>query len=266
MSCSKSLKKKYTSRPAPPYPAQNCKNIIKTGNNGKKYKSVSNKNGIYKWKLIQSKRTSTKSYKKMNKFTVDYAAKNINKLITVYCREYKDEEPKKSDWIQNKCGTHYKLKFRPNGNAGIVGKKQRIENWLISQKPPIKNLYTWFTEYELNPLWPKKSEKVTVHPNSVYSIHGIKLSLTEKSKSNLETILCRRLKKKTFLSDGTVLYLELGKKDKFQSIILNCKSIKTAAKFFKNYETTIFEGQNGIYVDNISVDRKVMWDIIVVQN
>jgi glutathione peroxidase-family protein len=149
MSCSKSLKKKYTSRPAPPYPAQNCKNIIKTGNNGKKYKSVSNKNGIYKWKLIQSKRTSTKSYKKMNKFTVDYAAKNINKLITIYCREYKDEEPKKSDWIQNKCGTHYKLKFRPNGNAGIEGKKQRIENWLISQKPPIKNRTLFVLDGEL---------------------------------------------------------------------------------------------------------------------
>lgn len=148
MHCSKSLKKKYTSRPAPPYPAQNCKNIVKTGNNGKKYKSVSNKNGIYKWKLIQqtmTKRTYTKSkkssskYKKMKNFTVDYAAKNINKLITIYCREYDDEEPKKSNWIQNKYGTHYKLKFRPNGNAGISGKKQRIENWLISQKPPIKN-------------------------------------------------------------------------------------------------------------------------------
>ena len=145
MHCSKSLKKKYTSRPAPPYPAQNCKNILKTGNNGKKYKSVSNKNGIYKWKLIQQTMTkrSKKSYKKMNKFTVDYAAKNINKLITIYCRAYGDEEPKKSDWVQNKCGTHYKLKFRPNGNAGILGKKQRIENWLISQKPPIKN-YTFF--------------------------------------------------------------------------------------------------------------------------
>jgi len=170
--------------------------------------------------------------------------------------------------FSKKIGDKINVLFTHKNYEWKKNSKDRLPGWnmLSFKKPPIKNLYTWFTEYELNPLWPKKSEKVTVHPNSVYSIHGIKLSLTEKSKSNLETILCRRLKKKTFLSDGTVLYLELGKKDKFQSIILNCKSIKTAAKFFKNYETTIFEGQNGIYVDNISVDRKVMWDIIVVQN
>jgi len=48
MSCIKSNDSKYTTRPSPPYPAQSCKNLIKTGNNGKKYISVSDKNGIYK--------------------------------------------------------------------------------------------------------------------------------------------------------------------------------------------------------------------------
>jgi hypothetical protein len=52
MSCIKSNNDKYSKRPSPPYPAQNCKNLIKTGNNGKKYISASDKNGIYRWKSI----------------------------------------------------------------------------------------------------------------------------------------------------------------------------------------------------------------------
>jgi hypothetical protein len=39
-------------RPGPPYPAQNCKNHVKKGNDGNKYKSTSDKNGIYKWKKL----------------------------------------------------------------------------------------------------------------------------------------------------------------------------------------------------------------------
>ena len=51
-SCEKSNLKKYVNRPGPPYPAQNCKNHVKKGNDGNKYKSTSDKNGIYKWKKL----------------------------------------------------------------------------------------------------------------------------------------------------------------------------------------------------------------------
>ena len=50
--CESSNLKKYINRPGPPYPAQNCKNHEKKGNDGKMYKSTSNKNGIFSWKLI----------------------------------------------------------------------------------------------------------------------------------------------------------------------------------------------------------------------
>ena len=50
--CDRSSQKKYINRPGPPYPAQNCKNHEKKGNDGKMYKSTSNKNGIFSWKLI----------------------------------------------------------------------------------------------------------------------------------------------------------------------------------------------------------------------
>ena len=50
--CKKSSQKKYRSRPGPPYPAQDCKNKTKSGNDGEVYRSSPNKNGIFTWKKI----------------------------------------------------------------------------------------------------------------------------------------------------------------------------------------------------------------------
>jgi len=47
--CEKSSLKKYINRNGPPFPAQNCKGVSRTGNDGQKYKSKPDKNGIYKW-------------------------------------------------------------------------------------------------------------------------------------------------------------------------------------------------------------------------
>ena len=43
---------KYTNRPGPPHPAQQCKNATKFGNDGHKYKSLPDKNGTYRWKKV----------------------------------------------------------------------------------------------------------------------------------------------------------------------------------------------------------------------
>ena len=48
--CIKSDLKKYKDRKSPPYPANNCKNEIKVGNDGNKWISKPNKNNIYRWK------------------------------------------------------------------------------------------------------------------------------------------------------------------------------------------------------------------------
>lgn len=45
--------KKYLNRPSPPYKAGNCKNTIIVGNNGKRWISVPDKNGIYHWKQFK---------------------------------------------------------------------------------------------------------------------------------------------------------------------------------------------------------------------
>ena len=50
--CIISTKNKYLNRPSPPYPAQNCKNEIKIGNDSFIYQSLPDKNNIYKWKKI----------------------------------------------------------------------------------------------------------------------------------------------------------------------------------------------------------------------
>jgi len=52
--CDKSHLKKYLSRPGPPYPAQECKDMIKTGNDGRLYVSKLCNNGVYKWMVQKS--------------------------------------------------------------------------------------------------------------------------------------------------------------------------------------------------------------------
>jgi hypothetical protein len=51
----KKTQKKYKSRPSPAFPANVCKNKTKKGNNGKFFKSVSDKNGLYKWVAVKKK-------------------------------------------------------------------------------------------------------------------------------------------------------------------------------------------------------------------
>ena len=48
-SCSPQTTKKYTSRPSPPYPANECCGETFRGNDGVWYESVMAKNGICKW-------------------------------------------------------------------------------------------------------------------------------------------------------------------------------------------------------------------------
>lgn len=49
MTCVKLSTAKYVNRPSPPYSAQACPDQTMKGNNGNLYKSVSNKNGVYRW-------------------------------------------------------------------------------------------------------------------------------------------------------------------------------------------------------------------------
>jgi len=163
----------------------------KTGNDKNIWIVKENKNGIKRWILFKKpiKETSKKILNYFKKFTVDDAAKNINKLITIYCREYKEvgDEPKINDWKNKKDSSYYKLKFRPNGNAGISVRKKRLENWLITQKPEIKNrtsfvldgeLYEYIKgkwEYFANGLQVDSVDKKTISPRLINTECFIKI-------------------------------------------------------------------------------------------
>lgn len=69
-SCKKQTSKKYTSRPSPPYPANECCGQVKTGNDGLKYMSVEAANGVCRWvKTVtrKSPRAARKSPRKTRK-------------------------------------------------------------------------------------------------------------------------------------------------------------------------------------------------------
>jgi len=49
MACRRVTQKSYVTRPSPPYHAGECKDQVKQGNDGRTYKSIQNKRGIYTW-------------------------------------------------------------------------------------------------------------------------------------------------------------------------------------------------------------------------
>jgi hypothetical protein len=87
------------------------------------------------------------TYNGFKLFTVDDAAKNIGKPIILYCREYKDTWPKKSDWTNKPDPTYIKYKFTPSGNG--IKETKIIENWLKTQKPKITKKTHFYLEGSL---------------------------------------------------------------------------------------------------------------------
>ena len=62
--CTVQTQKKYTSRPGPPYPANECCGEVKMGNDGKGYISLGNKNGVCRWVLLNMDKKRVASPKK----------------------------------------------------------------------------------------------------------------------------------------------------------------------------------------------------------
>jgi len=51
--CTKQHSEKYANRTSPPYPANECCNELKLGNDDLYYKSVRNSSGICRWKKVK---------------------------------------------------------------------------------------------------------------------------------------------------------------------------------------------------------------------
>lgn len=59
--CIKLITNKYSFRNSPPYQANKCKSMKKKGNDGKLYSSQPDKNGIYKWAIVNKKNKTLKN-------------------------------------------------------------------------------------------------------------------------------------------------------------------------------------------------------------
>jgi len=77
--------------------------------------------------------------------------------------------------------------------------------------------------------------------------------------------MSKKLGKKTKLSDGTYLYIEEGKKDSFEAIILNCRSMRKMRKFAGGEDLTTFGNKEALVVFNSS-QRGNMWDLLIIEN
>jgi hypothetical protein len=67
--CVRSNATKYTNRKSPPYPANNCKNMVMKGNDNKEYISTPDKNGVYHWHI---KKQDGGYYYKYMKYKMKY--------------------------------------------------------------------------------------------------------------------------------------------------------------------------------------------------
>lgn len=98
MSCRRSTLKKYSSRPSPAYPAQDCKGQTKTGNDGQLYVSSPTKKGVYRWILASPTRKAkgVKSYQIHDNggrpFVVE--VHSAKKEVEVFLNEYNEDTDK----------------------------------------------------------------------------------------------------------------------------------------------------------------------------
>ena len=154
----KTRKNKGGSRKSPSESATDFpEGTINVGNNKQKWVVKKVSGGSQRWIPYES--VELFGYKAL---TVDYLAKHIGKPVKIYEREYSDLWPTKSN------SKLYASTFTPNGNAGPLTNKKRIEGWLKTQKPSIKDR-TVFTidgsEDGLDSLQVDSINKTTVSSN-----------------------------------------------------------------------------------------------------
>ena len=101
--CRRETSSKYTTRKSPRYSANKCKSMKKIGNDGRLYKSVSNKKGVYRWIKVNKKysnrnKISLKSLKNMAlryQLTTSGTKKQLAKrLIVLRSRNLKMKDKK----------------------------------------------------------------------------------------------------------------------------------------------------------------------------
>ena len=147
MSCVKQTTKKYTSRPSPPYPANECQGLTKTGNDGQLYQSVANIKGVFQWKLT-TKTTKTPTSHRIY-FCEPYTTKRdylkSRKSIFKVNEKFYQTLLKKPKYV-----------MKNDGNAYIFGPKFPLKDYQFLTGHGNDGAQTGLLDYDL---WMKSPEE-----------------------------------------------------------------------------------------------------------
>lgn len=141
-----------------------------------------------KWVSVSSDKAILNGFRK---FTVDYAAKHIGKPLILYTREYGSKWPARNAWTKaagNADNTYSRMKFIPNGDAGIFPKKKKFVNWLTMRSPSIKEGTHFYVDGETF-MCNNKAQRISPYDCDPDEFLADGLQVDTKDKQTLSTNL-----------------------------------------------------------------------------
>ena len=125
MPCLPMSTKKYTSRPGPPYPAQECKGKYKIGNDNYSYRSEPNVNGVYRWVKSRFLTSKPKPKAKPKRKSASKAKPKPKPKRKSASKAKPKAKPKRKSTSNAKVGKRTKLKQYATG--GLSKPKEGVE-------------------------------------------------------------------------------------------------------------------------------------------
>ena len=141
-----------------------------------------------KWVAVSSDKAILNGFRK---FTVDYAAKHISKPVILYTREYGSKWPARNAWTKlagNADNTYSRMKFIPNGDAGIFPTKKKFVNWLTTRSPSIKEGTHFYVDGETF-MCNNKAQRISPYDCDPDEFLADGLQVDTKDKQTLSTNL-----------------------------------------------------------------------------
>jgi len=141
-----------------------------------------------KWVAVSSDKAILNGFRK---FTVDYAAKHISKPVILYTREYGSKWPARNAWTKsagNADNTYSRMKFIPNGDAGIFPTKKKFVNWLTTRSPSIKEGTHFYVDGETF-ICNNKAQRISPYDCDPDEFLADGLQVDTKDKQTLSTNL-----------------------------------------------------------------------------
>jgi hypothetical protein len=141
-----------------------------------------------KWVAVSSEKAILNGFRK---FTVDYAAKHISKPVILYTREYGSKWPARNAWTKsagNADNTYSRMKFIPNGDAGIFPTKKKFVNWLTTRSPSIKEGTHFYVDGETF-ICNNKAQRISPYDCDPDEFLADGLQVDTKDKQTLSTNL-----------------------------------------------------------------------------